>query len=459
MKKTGMRLLAGAAGAGMVVTMVACSGGDGPAEVEADPNADVTIAVGALPPDTEPERRELFLSKVEAFEERYSNVTVKSEETIWAADTFQAKLAGGTLQNSLWVPFTEGQSLMTGKQVADLTDALEQTGLKDALNEELLALMTDDDGRIWGIPTNPYGIGLVYNRDVFVEAGLDPDAPPQTWDEVREAAKAISENTDAVGFAPLTTNNQGGWLATAAIYSFGGRVTSEDGLSSEVAGDDAKAYFELLHEMKWTDDSMGSKVLLDSDTMQTDFAAGKVGMTIGMTDVCRAVHISYDLPWSSCGMAGMPSGNGAEPATLAGGSFIVGTPKGDANQNFAAVNWADFYFLEKFRDEDAAVEEAEATANTDGGAVGLPRLPATTWEQYDEYMEWIEPYINVDVDVVQPYADWLREAEVVTEPVVNAQDVYALMDALVQKILGEESAVPSDLVDQTSEDIERAVQR
>lgn len=463
MKKTATRILAGMAGGAVLLGLTACGGGagddPGDAPVKADPSADVTIKVGALPPDTEPERRELFLSKVDAFESRNPNITVEPEETEWAADTFQAKLAGGTLPNSLWVPFTEGQSLMKGKQVADLTDALDQSGLRDDLNPDLLELITDDDGRVWGIPINPYGIGLVYNRDVFEEAGLDPDAPPETWEELREAAKTISDNTDAAGFAPLTTNNQGGWLATAAIYSFGGRVTSEDGTTSEIASDEAKAYFELLHEMKWTDDSMGSKVLLDGDTMRSDFAAGKIGMTIGMTDVCRSVHISYDLPWSSCGMAGMPSGDGAAPATLTGGSFLVGTPQGDANQNLAAIKWGDFYYLEKFRDEEAAVEDAEATMNTDGGAVGLPRLPSTSWEQYDEYMEWIDPYVNVDLDVVQPYADWLRTAAVIPEPAVNAQDVYALMGALIQQILGDEDSVPSDLVDQISQDIDRAVRR
>ena len=34
-----------------------------------------------------------------------------------------------------------------------------------------------------------YGIGLHYNRALFEEAGLDPDQPPTTWDEVREYAK------------------------------------------------------------------------------------------------------------------------------------------------------------------------------------------------------------------------------------------------------------------------------
>lgn len=271
MTKTRKRLVASLAGVSMALSLAACSGGDSDTEApaEADPSAEVAIKVGTMPPDTKPAERELFLSRVDTFEDEYPNISVTPEETEWAADTFQAKLAGGTLPNALWVPMTEGQSLMAGQQVADITDALEQSGLRDELNQDLLELITDDEGRTWGVPINPYGIGLIYNRDVFEEAGLDPDAPPTTWEELREAAKAISENTDAVGYAPLTTNNQGGWLGTAAVYSFGGRVTSEDGSSSELASDEAKGYFELLHEMRWEDNSMGSRVLLDGDTLRT----------------------------------------------------------------------------------------------------------------------------------------------------------------------------------------------
>ena len=35
---------------------------------------------------------------------------------------------------------------------------------------------------------------------LFEQAGLDPDNPPTTWDEVREAAKTITEKTGKAGF-------------------------------------------------------------------------------------------------------------------------------------------------------------------------------------------------------------------------------------------------------------------
>ena len=57
----------------------------------------------------------------------------------------------------------------------------------------------------------PYAFGtpmLYYNKDIFRKAGLDPDAPPKTWDEVISAAKAIQDKTGVAGVAHLTAGNK-----------------------------------------------------------------------------------------------------------------------------------------------------------------------------------------------------------------------------------------------------------
>ena len=41
----------------------------------------------------------------------------------------------------------------------------------------MLAAVQSPDGKIYGLPTGVYGMGLHYNRDLFKAAGLDPDKP------------------------------------------------------------------------------------------------------------------------------------------------------------------------------------------------------------------------------------------------------------------------------------------
>ncbi len=78
-------------------------------------------------------------------------------------------------------------------------------------------------------------MGLIYNRELFEQVGLDPDRPPATWDEVRAAARKIAALGDGVvGYADYSAQNQGGWHFTAELYSQGGDVVSADGTKATV---------------------------------------------------------------------------------------------------------------------------------------------------------------------------------------------------------------------------------
>jgi multiple sugar transport system substrate-binding protein len=64
------------------------------------------------------------------------------------------------------------------------------------------------EGGIYGLPRGANTIALYYNADMFRAAGLDPDKPPQTWDELYEAAKALtdpSKNVYGLAFSAAGT--------------------------------------------------------------------------------------------------------------------------------------------------------------------------------------------------------------------------------------------------------------
>lgn len=58
------------------------------------------------------------------------------------------------------------------------------------------------DGRMYGIPRASNTIALYYNKDLFRAAGLDPEDPPGTWDELLQAARALNDpENDVYGLA------------------------------------------------------------------------------------------------------------------------------------------------------------------------------------------------------------------------------------------------------------------
>src|SRR2546430_4109044 len=87
--------------------------------------------------------------------------------------------------------FTEPQLLISKHAAADITDLAKGWQYWSSLNPGITAVATDQaSGKIYGLPQNGYALGIYYNRKLFQGAGLNPDKPPTTWQEFRDAAKA-----------------------------------------------------------------------------------------------------------------------------------------------------------------------------------------------------------------------------------------------------------------------------
>ena len=151
---------------------------------ETGASGQLTITVGDRPSSSDPQNRTQYDQRVAAFEKANPDIKLDPVETIWDPTTFQAQAAGGQLPDVLNVPFTEPQGMIARKQAADLTKALKDDGLLDELNPTVLKIGQDPTGYVFAVPTEAYGVGLQYNRALFQQAGLDPDKPPTTWDEV-----------------------------------------------------------------------------------------------------------------------------------------------------------------------------------------------------------------------------------------------------------------------------------
>ena len=89
------------------------------------------------------------------------------------------------------------------------------------------------EGKLYGAGFTPDVSILVWNKDLFKKAGLDPDKPPQTVDEFRAAAKALTRDSSGSGHidqwgVDLTAGAEGGpWRQyVSAAKAFGGRLVA-----------------------------------------------------------------------------------------------------------------------------------------------------------------------------------------------------------------------------------------
>jgi sn-glycerol 3-phosphate transport system substrate-binding protein len=88
------------------------------------------------------------------------------------------------------------------------------------------------DRKVYGVPFHNSTPLLYYNVEQFREAGLDPDRPPQTWDELTVAAKKLTrregERVSRWGIMAPSNYDYGGWILSALVMSNGGRYFNEE---------------------------------------------------------------------------------------------------------------------------------------------------------------------------------------------------------------------------------------
>jgi multiple sugar transport system substrate-binding protein len=404
--------------------------------------APVTISVASLIPGSTAEATTQFNAQVAEFEKANKNITVKSEQYQWTGPTFAAKLAAGTLPTVFTVPFTDGRTLGQNGQLADITKQAEALPYYDKYNPAVLAEAKTSDGKVIALPTAAYAQALHYNRKLFTQAGLDPDKPPTTWDEVRADAKQIAAKTGKTGFAEMAKNdNTGGWILTTLAYSFGGRMESGSGKDSKATldNDGTKQALQLLHDMRWSDNSMGSDFSYGWSDINQAFAAGKVGMYVSGSDIYTNLVQASKIDPSIYGLTTVPLGSSGDAGVLGGGTLAAVRPDASDAEKEAAVKWIDFFYEQPLVDQAQAIRNAQ-TLQAGKQPVGVPALPVFNQAQYDLANTWIKSYINVPQDQMKPFTDSIFTQTLVAEPAASTQSVYHSLDTVVQAVLTQKGA-------------------
>lgn len=400
----------------------------------------IVLRVQGMPPATEKASLDQFNRMVEAFQKANPGITVQGSTNVWEPLTFSAKLAGGSIEDVISVPLTEPQGLIEKKQVSPITQELSGWDHYKEFNPQVLKPISDPAGQVYGVPESPFALGLVYNRALFQQAGLDPDKPPTTWDEVRAYAKQIAEKTGKPGYVQESKDNQGGWQVAMLTYAFGGELEKQqDGKWVADFGAPTKAALTQLKQMRWADNSLGQNQLNNQNDVIKAFAAGQVGMFMGTPGTYRLAKVTYGMTKTAdYGITAMPQAGGN--ATLSGGKIYMIPASVPAERRAAAVKWLLHTYAQPQYDPQVAAANAKALAADPKAAVGVPTLPMFNQAQQDKINEAIKPYVNVELDNFRPYLTGTPALTLKPEPPLQAQTLYTLLDTVVQAVLTDRNA-------------------
>jgi ABC-type glycerol-3-phosphate transport system substrate-binding protein len=340
------------------------------------------------------------------------------------------------------VPFTDGRTLGENGQLADLTKQAKALPYFDKFNPSVIAEGTTAKGKIIALPKAAYAQALHYNRKLFKRAGLDPDAPPTTWDQVRADAKTIARKTGKAGYAEMGKNdNTAGWILTTVVYSLGGRMETGNGTSAKATVDNpqTKKALQMLHAMRWSDNSMGSTMDYDWAGINQAFAAGQIGMYINGSDVYTNMVQADKINPKIYGVTTIPLADNPKAGVLGGGTLVAVRPDATEAQKDAAVKWINFYYEQPLVDKKQAIRNAKSlVANKQ--PVGVPKLPVFNKAQYQLSQSWIKSYVNVPTGQMKPFTNKIFDQKLIPEPEASTQSVYHSLDPVVQAVLTNKNA-------------------
>ena len=177
------------------------------------------------------------------------------------------------------------------------------------------------DGQVLGLPTALFTFRLVYNRDLFEQAGLDPDDPPETFSELVSYAQQIEENTDAYGFSAAFQWGPTHDLFTAPLVLASNEALSREGLFDSATGEYRLDKFaDIIRTYRELNESgamlPGSASLPHVDQLRPLFAQGAVAMYIDNSNGIGSLVTARDagVNWS------------AAPLPVADGETRAGDP-------------------------------------------------------------------------------------------------------------------------------------
>ncbi|QUW22823.1 extracellular solute-binding protein [Sporosarcina sp. Marseille-Q4063] len=163
------------------------------------------------------------------------------------------------------------------------------------------------DGEYWTIPTAVRTLALFYNKDLFEEAGLDPNSPPKDWDELQEYAEKLTKadgsgrlEQSGMAWEPSQQGHQ--WLRDGLTRQAGGEVLSED-KKSVIWGDDAAGLEAFKYWLSFPTDLGTSEVGFYTDDV-TAFLTEKVAMNVDGS--FRIGTIKSDAPDLNYAVAPLP---------------------------------------------------------------------------------------------------------------------------------------------------------
>lgn len=249
-----------------------------------------------------------------------------------------------------------------------ITDKVDAYPRKADLSPGHVAVSTADDGQIYGVPYYVDASSLFWNKDLYRQAGLDPEKGPTSWAEVTDHANKIRAlGGDIYGF--YFAGNAAGpnaYTYLPQIWAAGGDVIDYTAHKATMATSapvrEAFQYYQDLYKAGVMPEAAKSE---GGDTWLATFASGKIGIQpLGGGWGIRIV--GEQNPTLNFGVTHLPGKTTGQTASFAGGDTIAITKAAkDRDSAWEFIEWSlsDEVQLEIFAKNGAFTSRTDLASN------------------------------------------------------------------------------------------------
>ncbi|UUZ83434.1 ABC transporter substrate-binding protein [Paenibacillus sp. P26] len=155
------------------------------------------------------------------------------------------------------------------------------------LEENILNYYTYD-GKLYSMPFNTSNPILYYNKDLFKAAGLDPEKPPATYEEMADYAKKLTKDNVAGGSIAIYA-----WLMEQFFANQGAELVNNGNGRTSPATESLVSSEAGVKTLTWWKQMVDDKTMLNlgrkSDDTKKAFLAGQIAMTLDSTASLRGI--------------------------------------------------------------------------------------------------------------------------------------------------------------------------
>jgi len=333
---TRMRRIGGVLAAGALLAgLAACSSSDAAGSSLADAGAEGVDDGSELTLWTRAPLEKQAKLLVEAYNDSHEN---QVKLTVVPNDDYVAKVGAAAGSDSLpdlfaadivYVPNWVEQGLFQ-----DLTANIDGLDFKDEINPGHLAAGTSDDKE----HVLPFVLDLsmlFWNKELYKEAGLDPEQGPTTLAEFAEDAKAVQALNKPDTYGTATGLNCGGCLVFTwfpSVWADGEQVMNDEGTESLLAEDGAKEVYSTWAELWKSGAVLPSSKDEAGPTWTAGFTEGKVGVMPYPATLLSSTP--FDV-----GVSGIPGPKGGESTFVGGDGIGVSKDSKKAAQSWNFLSW------------------------------------------------------------------------------------------------------------------------